>query len=431
MKTTDFSKARALVCDTGLFFPLALRLARPDGFAEVGYHSVTWQKGFPSYHEYDVGKGFDNVKHEPYLWDVIDDYDILIFPDVLRGDLQQYLRKQGYRVFGSGKGDELELFRAYMKQVMERVDLPVQPYKIIKGLDKLRDYLEKEKEDVFVKISLLRGITETFRGYCGKNFWLLEPRLDEMANNLQVRKNEMNFIVEDDIKTKIEYGIDTICIDGKFPKIAANGTEIKDCAYAAVVQDYKNLPDGMQLVNERLAPILAEYEYRNFFSTEIRVADDDTPYLIDLTCRHASPAGEAQHELWGNLAEMIWMGAAGVLVEPEPTAKFAVQSIILSDRAEENWTPISFPEKFRDNMKLYFHTRINNHDYVVPQIARMNEIGSIVTTGNTLQEAIDANMEIAEQVKGDKVEIHTDKIPKLIEAFKEMESKEIDLTPFE
>jgi predicted RNase H-like HicB family nuclease len=61
----------------------------------------------------------------------------------------------------------------------------------------------------------------------------------------------------------------------------------------------------------------------------------------------------------------------------------------------------------------------------------MNEIGSIVTTGNTLQEAIDANMEIAEQVKGDKVEIHTDKIPKLIEAFKEMESKEIDLTPFE
>lgn len=429
MKTTDFSKARALVCDSGLFFPLALRLARSDGFAEVGYHPVTWQKGFPSYHEYDVGKGFDSVKHEPYLWDVIDDYDILIFPDVLRGDLQQYLRKQGYRVFGSGKGDELELFRAYAKHVMDRVDLPVQPYKIIKGLDKLREYLKGEKEDVFVKISLLRGITETFRGMTGKNFWLIEPRMDELAHSLGMRKNEMNFIVEDDIETQIEYGIDTIVVDGKFPKLAANGLELKDCAYAAVVQDYENLPDGMKLVNERLAPILSEYQYRNFFSTEIRVAKDNTPYLIDVTARHASPAGEAQHELIGNLAEMIWGAAAGELVEPEMTAKYAVQSIILSDRAEDSWMPIEFPEKFRDNVKLYFHTRINNHDYVIPQAAKMNEIGSVVTTGNTLQEAIDSNLEIAESVKGDKIEIHSDKFPKLIELFDEMKKKGMDIEP--
>jgi hypothetical protein len=425
----DFSKKRALVCDTGLFWPLALRLARFDGFAEVGFHPLSWQRAFPSYHEIDVGKGFDSVKHEPYLWDVIDDYDVLIFPDVLRGDLQEYLRKQGYRVFGSGKGDKLELMRAYMKQTMEKVGLPVQPYRVLKGIESLRKYLQSEKEDVFVKISLLRGITETFRGFTGKRFWLIEPRIDELASQLGLHKKEMEFVVEDEIETQIEYGCDTITIDGEFPGIAMNGLEKKDCAFAGVVQNYDDLPDGMKTVNEKLSPILKQYRYRNFFSTEIRVAKDDTPYLIDLTCRHASPAGEAQCELWGNLAEMIWHGSEGEMIDPEPTGKFAVQSIIHSDRAEENWIPVEFPEKFRDNIKLYYHTRVDGHDYVLPQDAKMHEIGSVVTVADTLQEAIDANVEIADQVKGDKVEVHTAMIQDLVDEFAEMERKGMNVDP--
>lgn len=420
----------ALVCDRGLFFPLAQRLTRE--FGKVGFHPLGWNRGFPTYHELDVGKGFDDINHIQNLFEELEKVDkdntVIIFPDIGDGWLQVFLRKRGFRVFGSGNGDELEMYRHYAKEIMQAVGLPVGEYTVVTGITALRKELKAREGDAHVKISLLRGITETFKAL---EYWLIKQRLDRLQHELGERAELTDFIVEGSIPTEIEYGYDGYCIDGKFPGIAANGLEKKDVCYGCVVQDYKNIPEGMRTVNEALAEVLKRYNYRNFFSTEIRVAEDDTPYLIDLTCRHPSPAGECETELWSNLGEIIWNGAEGKLIEPVPSAKYAIQSIIYSDFADENWQGVKFPEKYRDNIKLYYHTKIDGHDFVIPQVARMNEIGSIVTIGDDLEKVVKENQEIAETIEGDKVEIRTDKIPDVMREFEEMEKRGMDLTPVE
>lgn len=410
-----------LIRDHGLYPSLAERLVRD--FGKVGY-SCAWKRGFSSYHERDIGHGLDGITPEPNFWKAVNGYDLIIYPDVLDGDEQVYLRKQGHRVYGSGMGEELELFRVFQKKLFKAVGLPVGPYRVVKGITALREYLQ-EHSDKVIKLSLLRGITETFTH---RTYWQSEARLDRLEHELGMRKERTEFVVEDEIETKIEYGYDGPYANG-FPKVAANGVEIKDTCYACVVQSYDDLPEGMQRVNEALAPVLQHYGYANFFSTEIRVGEDDEPYCIDLTCRMPSPAGETQMELWSNLAEMMWEGAEGKQVDPVPAAKYAVQSIIYSDWADDNWQGVGFPEKFRQNVKLYYHTRENGHDFVIPQQTKMNEVGSVVTIGDDLNATIKENKAIADQVTGDKIRICTDRIGEVVAEFKEMEKQGMDLTP--
>ncbi|HUD74542.1 MAG TPA: hypothetical protein VMQ76_05670 [Terracidiphilus sp.] len=414
---------KSVLCvDHGLYISTALRLARD--FGKVGYHCA-WKRGFPSFNEIDIGHNLDGITPEPNLFKVVDNYDLIVFPDILDGDLQVYLRKQGHRVYGSGMGEELELFRVYQKRMFKAVGLPVGPYRVVKGITALREYL-KAHDDKVIKLSLLRGITETFKH---RTYWESEARIDRLQHELGMRKERTEFVVEDEIKSKIEMGYDGPCVHGKFPAIAANGVEAKDAAYACIVQNYEDLPEEMREVNAALAHPLNLYGYSNFFSTEIRVAEDGTPYCIDITARKPSPAGETQEELWSNLAEMMWAGAAGDMVDPIPTAKYAVQSIIYSDWADENWQGVGFPEKFRNNVKLYYHTRENGHDYVIPQQTKMNEIGSIVTIGDDLKATIKENKAIAEQVTGDKIRVCTDRIGEVVKEFDEMEKQGMDLTP--
>ena len=423
----NLSDKSCLIVDNGLYCTLAERLVRD--FGKVGYHCA-WQQSFPSYYQKDIGHGLDGITHETDLFKVADSYDLLVFPDVYNGSLQEHFRKQGKRVFGSGLGDELELFRVFQKKMLKAVGLPVGPYQVVKGITALREYLQ-EHDDKVIKLSLLRGITETFKHH---TYWESESRLDRLQHELGMRKERTQFVVEDEINTKIEYGYDGIYAGG-FPSIAANGIEVKDACYAAVVQNYEDLPDGMRQVNDALAPALKLYHYANFFSTEIRVGEDDTPYCIDITCRVPSPAGETQMELWSNLAEMIWEGAEGRCVDPVPTAKYAVQSIIYSEWAEANWQGVGFPEKVRQNIKLYCHTRENGHDFVIPQNTTqktpMPEVGSIVTVSDDLNDAIKQNKAIAGQLTGDKIHVWCERIGEAVDEFKEMEKQGMDLTPVE
>ena len=286
----------------------------------------------------------------------------------------------------------------------------------------LRAFLQKHDNQI-IKVSKLRGITETFKHL---TYWQSKNRLDKLEYELGERSERQVFLVETVIKTKIEYGFDGLFC-GSFPRIAANGVEIKDVAYGCVVQEYDKLPDGMLLVNEKLAPTLKQYGYANFFSSEIR--DNGEPHCIDLTCRIPSPAGESQMLLWTNLGLMMWFGAEGKMIDPIPAAKYAVQSIIYSDWADDNTQGVYVPEKHRDNVMLYYHCRDNGHDYVIPQDTKMNEIGSVVTVGDHLEDVIAENKKIADMVTGDKLEVRTDKIEDVTNEFEEMEKKGISLEP--
>ena len=381
-----------LIYDYGLFVSLASRLARD--FGKVGYFAP-WESSFSDGREYVVGMGLEGIERVKSWDDVVDDYDMLMFPDVLCGDMQEYYRRNGYRVWGAGRGGELELLRWKTKQRIEKLGLPINPCAKVVGTDALREYL-KEHEDQFVKVSTFRGLGETWGA---KNYTLACGVIDEFETKYGAQKYITEFIVEAAIPDCEEVGYDGFSIDGKFPETAVWGIEKKDESYFGKVVPWDKLPDGVKTVNDALAPVLQAFRYRQFLSTEIREKHGE-PFLIDVTARMASPAGEVYCELFSNLGQIVWEGAAGVMVEPIMAGNFGAQIILNSEWAEDHWMPVQFPEEIRRWVKLYNHTKIEGADYFVPQIAKMRQIGSVVAIGDDPDKVCEECKERAKAVKG-------------------------------
>lgn len=411
----DLKSKRVLIYDYGLFVSLAETLARY--FGEVRYF-MPWKSSFPKSNSLIVGAGLTSVTRTTDFFDEIDSADLIVFPDVYDGDLQNHLRSIGHRVWGGGKGEEMELKRWEMKQLMERIGLPVQKVWRIEGLDTLREFLQKQN-DVFVKVSTTRGDFETFHH---ETYQLSEPRLDELEHKLGAKKHILTFIVEDAINDATEVGYDGWTIDGQFPQQdALIGIEIKDAGYAGAIMPYKALPESVRNVNAKLAPIMRDYGYRGFFSSEIRLNGDKKPYLIDPCCRCGSPPSELYQEMYDNFGEIIWNGAAGKLVEPHATSKYGVLAMIHSAWADKNWQALHFPPAISRWVKLRNKTVIDGTVYVVPTDVGLPEIGAVIGVGETLLDAIKHLAENASQIKGHSIEIKLDAIPQAMKAFAEAE----------
>lgn len=387
----DYSKRTVCVYDNGLFAELAVTLAKD--FGRVFYYS-TWEQAFPRVNRMIIGEGLP-VQRVNSIWPILDDVDLFVFPDIFHGPLQVYLASLGKRVWGGRLGENLETLRGLSKRWLRDVGLQVGPWRQIRGIDRLREYL-KAHDDQYVKIPTTRGDMETFHAATYK---LIEPRLDELEHSLGARKKTQEFIVEEPIEPAIEVGYDGYTINGKYPATALYGVETKDAAYIGQVVPYLDLPMCVQTVNRGLSRLFSQWDYRGFFSSEIRVKDG-TPYLIDPCCRMASPPGELYQLIIENLADVIWNGSHGELVEPKFTEQWGAQLVMRSTWAEQNWQPVDFPTSIRDNVKLHYLTRIEGRYYVVPQPIEMAEIGSVVATGSSPEQAIRNVTKIAEKIEG-------------------------------
>jgi hypothetical protein len=379
--------------DNGLFPELAVTLSK--SFGKTFYYSA-WETAFPRTNAMILGDGIPGVTRVNSIFPIIDEVDLFVFPDILHGPLQVYLHKQGKRVWGSRLAENLETLRGLSKRWIRDAGLAVGPYRQIRGVAKLREFL-KENDNQFVKISRTRGDMETFHA---PTYKLIEPRLDELEHALGAAKNGADFVVEGAIEAEVEVGYDGYCIDGEYPSTALFGVESKDAAYVGEVRQYDKLPDAVQVVNDKISNLLKSFTYRGFWSSEIRVAKDKTPYLIDPCCRMASPPGELYLYMIENIAEIIWEGAAGNLVEPKFKDKWGAQLVMRSSWAEENWQPIDFPKSLRDNVKLHYLTQISGRNYFIPQAIGMPEIGSVVATGPTKEAAMKEVAKISEYIEG-------------------------------
>lgn len=409
-----------LVCDHGLFLNFALKMA--DSFGKVLYYN-DWRRGRPSFNELTVGKGYEEIEVVKKLYSVLDSVDVIACPDVLDGDFQKWLRGKGYKVWGSGEGEDIELYRIFSKNVIGEVGLPVGRYVVVTGMAALREHLEKH-DDKFIKISFLRGLMESWHH---ETYWLSKPRLDELEFKLGPLADEIEFIVEDPIESEIEVGYDGIFV-GEFPKFGINGVEIKDCGYVGVVQEYASMPKELVRTNTALAPKLKSYAYANFWSTEIRIAKDGKAYLIDPCCRQGSPSGESQLAIWGNLPEVVWAGAHGELVQPEPTAKYVAQAMIFNSGDESNWCGVHIPPEIRGSVNLYFGMRKGEEDYVVPQINPFDEMGSVIHTADSAAKAIQGCDDKAKQLKGN-IMVKVESLDKAMDEFDAMESRGMNISP--
>lgn len=413
---TDQELKTKTVCvvDCGLFVSFARKIA--PAFKKC-YYFNPWVCSFPTSKMLAVGEGFDELHKLKFPLAKADEIDLWVFLDLNMSDLQCYLESNGARVWGCRHGEELELHRWEFKQYLKKLNLPVNGCELIRGLAPLREHLKRVKNK-FIKTSLVRGDFETFRH---DSYELTEPRLDELEHILGPLKGEYEFIVEDEIPGAVEVGYDGYTIDGQYPSHAMLAYEVKDCGMIGVTKEYDKLSTPVKDVNKAISATLKGYNYRGFLSTEIRYTKEKKPYFIDPCCRLGTPSNELLQELFDGWPKVLWEGAEGRLVSPKPVARYGVLAAIRSEYAVENWMSIHYPKGLDEFVKLRYHCRIGDCNYVIPQPIGLPDLGYVVGTGSTLLEAIKLCKERASQIKGYQVECNLESIDKALETIQQGE----------
>ncbi len=163
---TDFGNKTFRIIDNGLYVSFA-RMLTKQGVGRVEYYSP-WQGAFPRSQQLLIGDGFDDIYRVTYPLQDADSVDLWVFLDVYHSDLQLYLESNGCRVFGTRKGDEMELHRWEFKEYLKKLGLPVQPCEHVIGFDELRKLLKSVKNK-FVKTSFVTSRLSNTRHIVSRN----------------------------------------------------------------------------------------------------------------------------------------------------------------------------------------------------------------------------------------------------------------------
>lgn len=375
------SDVTALVLDNSLFIGLAERLSRK--YKRVLYFSP-WQEAFPTVNRAVIGDGFEQFERVRDIWTVLPEVDLVVVPDVNYGPLQLYLEGQGMPVWGSRMGEELELSRPKFLRMLAEVGLEVPEHTIVKGMTELRALL-KDKEDCYLKISRYRGSMETTHW---RNWHLDAGLLDTISVKLGPAAELLSFIVCDAIETDIELGGDTFSVDGQWPSLMLHGSEAKDKSYLGVVTESEKMPEQLRDITAAFTPFLKQQRYRNQWSAEVRISEDKA-FFIDPCCRASAPASASQWELWANLPEIIWAGAHGELVEPEPTAKYSAEVALKLKSEKHAWGVCDVPADLWKWVKPAGCCLIDGRLAFPPDESTGDEVGWLCSTGNTPEETIE------------------------------------------
>lgn len=404
----------------GLYLPLALKLSQTYG--QVLYQDPC-EKAFPKINDAMIGDGFPNLEKVESFWSRTRDIDLFVFPDSQGSALQEKLTLMGYPVWGAFGAEKLEMERELFHDTLDEVGLQVPNYERVVGIENLRRHL-RDKEDKYIKISKYRGSLETFH-------WRSWDDDEMMLNVLSVRfggaKDLVPFLVFDAIETELELGADTYCIGGNFPGFLMDGFEWKDKGYFGAFKSRSEVPSQTQDVLNAFGPILAKYGMAGFWSMEIRVKGNSF-FFIDPTPRGPLPGTGSQMEIYGNIAEIIYEGANGNLIDPEPVAKFSVECVITQKKEKGAWTSVKVPEELSQWMKLSGCSLIDGRHWFPPDEDQGEEIGWLVALGDTPSEAIEKMLEQEKQLP-DGVSACTGSLVDLLKEIHKSEEEGIEFTP--
>jgi hypothetical protein len=404
------------VVDAGLFQSVARRLAQDA--KRVLYHCPT-SEGFPTINKNIIGRGFPDIEKVDDIWAVKDEVDCWVFPDINMSALQMELESQGRHVWGSRRGDTLELNRQLFHKTLGKLKLEVPKFVVMEGMTKLREHL-KDHEDKFIKISRYRGSLETFHW---RNWDLDEGYLDVLACRFGPAKEIIPFLVFDAIDTPLEIGGDTYCIDGRWPRTMLHGIETKDKAYLGSVTPFADMPKQLTEIMEAFSPVLAKYRYRSQWSMEVRVLDGKA-FFTDPTCRGGLPSTSSQLALWKNLAEIVWAGSQGELIEPEPAAKYSAECMIKGDGADDEWQVVEIPDELAASTN-FSHCAMNGKQlWFPPDTHHGSDLGWLVATGNSIDEVIDRIHKLTDLLP-EGLDADTDSIVDLLVELKEAQKEDI------
>lgn len=387
----DVSEIEVTVLDKGLFLPVARRLARD--VKRVNYWSPH-ERAFPTVKD-QIGDGFDDIFRLESEWDREEQTDLWVCPDIGLSGMQMKLVRDGRVVWGARRGDSLEVMRGKFLNVLEsQTDLPVPEYEVVTGITKLREYL-KDEEDKWIKISKFRGDWETMHW---RSWDEDETTLDRYAVKFGPYRDKVLFYVFNPIETQNEDGYDGYNIDGQWPSVCVHGMEAKDKAYIGTIQKFEDLPKELSKVNDAFGPILGGYNYRSFFSTEVRITEEGDSYFTDPTCRCGSPPSQVMTELFENYSEIVWQGANGTLIDPVPAAKFGIQGLLKVSGDRTNWTSMKLPDELDQWIKCGNCIKEGGKLWFTPDEENCKDVGWVVAVGDTIEETIEALREHSEAI---------------------------------
>jgi hypothetical protein len=401
---SETSTKSVCVCDNGLFSELARTLS--ESFDKT-YYTSPWVSGFPFSAHLEVGGGDDKVERIDDLHEVIEDCDLFVFPDIYQGPIQEYLQSIGKRVWGSRGADDLEIYRKEAKEHFAELDISQGPYEAIEGMTAVREYIKAhDNEKLWIKGNKARG---DFESFAVDGYDLGKSKLDDIEARLGPVAESMTFIVEPNLKDTLDLAIDTHCIDGQYPTTAVLGTEEKGECYVGEVRPWAKMPGKLRDIYDKLAPTLKSYGYRNFLSLESR-ADQKHIYLQDPCCRAGSPPMELQLNWIKNLADIMWLGSEGKMVEPEYAGKYGVELIVHSDWADNHPLMVDFPQEYRSQIKFRYNSEFDGKTWILPQGAGPR-IAAVVACGDSLEACMEQCKEISGSLKGIQVEAFTRSFP--------------------
>jgi hypothetical protein len=243
-----------------------------------------------------------------------------------------------------------------------------------------------------------------------------------MLNSLDVDfggvSEEVVFVVQAPIPDAQEVGYDGFCVDGRFPRRSFQGYELKNELYLGSWLEEGEMPPQVVKVNDAMAPLLKQMGYRNFIATEIR-----DEYFIDPTMRMAGQTQEHLLESMTNLAEVIWEGANGKLVEPSFSHKFAAEATLHYKPGTDDWMVIRVPEELRRWVKPYHCCEIGGAWHFPPH--QSDEVGVVIGLGNTVKAAIDSLKEHYEALAAEPVTAKVEGFVELLKEIEEAQSKGI------
>ncbi len=403
----DFSKKSCLLVDHGLNLWLALRLAQD--FGKVRYWTP-WATAFPDIKGAAIGSGFNEIERVEDLDDYLDDTELIICPDNYFGSWANEQRRLGRRVWGAGDSEKLELDRWLIRNLQSHRGMPTPGTEQITGMEALERYCAKHPE-TFIKLSRYRGLRETFKA---ANFETLKI---DLLNGLGPFREEFKFLAEEKIDG-VEIGCDTWVINGEYPSRVLAGIEVKDCGYVGRVFDYPDLWETVRDCNAGVAPAFKKLGGATFYSNELRVAEDDRKgYLIDMTVRMPIPPGPCYGKLWSNLSEIIYAGAEGRLVVPEPTAKYAVLARIHCPYAAKHWVKVDVEKEAWPYVAFSNAVKVNDELWIAPQPHESIEIGDVIATGESLKECEATIKEVSKMISGHDVDIQEAAVKQAEDAF--------------
>jgi hypothetical protein len=410
MEKVDLKTKILLYVDNGQFHYMAQHLSK--FFKKVFYYSRWDCQGYPDPDNRYPGYGFPEITTIDYMFakdDKIgydpDKIDLFAFGDLYYYDIQELLVQMGKRVWGMKSAELLEIDRWFFSKKLKELGLPTVRMQHCIGIDELSRCL-KNSPNTYVKLSKYRGARETF---CNEDYETSKNILDKLRFKYGDLSKLMEFVIWDDIKTEIpELGWDGYTIDGQYPEVTTFGLELKRKAFLMKILPYDELPQIIKTINEKFSSYLKKCQARGFMSTEVRMKTKTLGYYIDACMRSPSPPCEIYPNMIENIAEIMWYGAEGIMIEPKYAGKYAGQVNIYSDNLENgDPTTIEFPNDIKDNVKVMFACKIDNKITCIPQGSRFAKLGAIVAIGNTLNEVTEKLDKYSKKIKGFEIEINT------------------------